>query len=116
KKSMVRKIANIMRTRRTVITASCLASEGFLLCQRFGCFALYTFRKAFGIPNQRLRKIVAMNACKWRRLFALCSHVANRIYARVAFFNDVIRCVLQLEIYGMSPSALVPVQYHQRNQ
>src|ERR1039458_6024310 len=99
---MVRKIANIMRTRRTVITAYCLASEGFFLCQRFGCFALDTFLKAFGIPNQRMRKSIAMSACKWRRLFALCSHVANRIYARVAFFNGVIRCVLQLQIRGMS--------------
>jgi hypothetical protein len=57
-----------------------------------------------------------MSACKWRRLFALCSVVANRLYVRVAFLSDVIRCVLQLKIRGMSVSALAPGQYDQRNQ
>jgi len=52
-----------------------------------------------------------MSACKWRRLFALCSPVANLLYVRVAFLNDVIRCVLQLEIREMSVSALAPGQY-----
>lgn len=50
------------------------------------------------------------------RIVGVAEPVANFLDARVAFFNDVIRCVLQLEIRGMSPSALAPVQYHQRNQ
>ena len=40
---MVRKIANIMRTSRTVITASCLASEGFVALPRFAASRLTLF-------------------------------------------------------------------------
>ncbi len=81
-----------------------------------GCIALDTFLKAFGIPNQRTRKIVAMRACKWRLLFVLCSAVVNLLGGRVAFFNDVIRCILQLEIRGVTPLALAPLLYDQRYQ
>jgi len=46
----------------------------------------------------------------------LRSPVANLLYARVAFFNDVFRCILQLEIRGMPPSALAAVRYRKQNQ
>ena len=57
-----------------------------------------------------------MRACKWRELFVLRSPVANLLDTRVAFFNDVIRCVLQLQIRRMPPLVLAPILYHQRNQ
>src|ERR1035437_2279778 len=63
-----------------------------------------------------MRKIVAMSACKWRRLCELCTAVANLLDPRVAFCNEVICCVLQLEIRGMPASALALVVYDQRNQ
>ncbi len=83
---------------------------------RFGYIALDTFLKAFGIPNWRMEKIAAMSEYKWRRMFALYGSVANRIDGGVALFNHVIRCVLQLEIRGMSPSALPTIVYSQRRQ
>ena len=57
-----------------------------------------------------------MRACKWRELFVLRSPVANLLDTRVAFFNDVIRCVLQLQIRRMPPLVLAPILYHQWNQ
>jgi hypothetical protein len=49
-------------------------------------------------------------------LFVLRSPVANLLDTRVAFFNDVIRCVLQLQIRRMPPLVLAPILYHQWNQ
>ena len=57
-----------------------------------------------------------MSACKWRRLCELCTAVANLLDPRVAFCNEVICCVLQLEILGLPALAIAPVLYDQRNQ
>ena len=57
-----------------------------------------------------------MSACKWRRLCKLCTPVANLLDPQVAFCNEVICCVLQLAILGLSALAIAPVLYDQRNQ
>ena len=57
-----------------------------------------------------------MSACKWRRLCKLCTPVANLLDPQVAFCNEVICCVLQLEILGLPALAIAPVLYDQRNQ
>ena len=57
-----------------------------------------------------------MSACKWRRLCKLCTPVANLLDPQVAFCNEVICCVLQLEILGLPALAIAPVLYDQRKQ